>query len=91
MILTKQEFLISADLQEQTLEVWLEQRWLIPDETADEIRFTDCDIARAGLIRDLQQDFGVNDAGVALILHLVDQLHGVREALSLLEETTRSK
>lgn len=91
MILTKQEFLISADLQEQTLEVWLEQRWLIPDETADEIRFTDCDIARAGLIRDLQRDFGVNDAGVALILHLVDQLHGVREALSLLEETTRSK
>lgn len=91
MILTKQEFLISADLQEQTLELWLEQRWLIPDETADEIRFTDCDIARAGLIRDLQQDFGVNDAGVALILHLVDQLHGVREALSLLEETTRSK
>lgn len=91
MILTKQEFLISADLQEQTLELWLEQRWLIPDETADEIRFTDCDIARAGLIRDLQRDFGVNDAGVALILHLVDQLHGVREALSLLEETTRSK
>lgn len=91
MILTKQEFLIRADLQEETLEFWLEQRWLIPDETAIEIRFTDCDIARASLIRDLQRDFGVNDAGVALILHLVDQLHGVREALSLLEETTRTK
>ncbi|WP_291768331.1 chaperone modulator CbpM [Castellaniella sp.] len=91
MIMTKQEFLISADLQEQTLEFWLEQRWLIPDETATEARFTDCDIARASLIHDLQRDFGVNDAGVALILHLVDQLHGVREALSLLEETTSLK
>lgn len=91
MIMTKQEFLVSANLQEQTLEFWLEQRWLIPDEASPEIRFSECDIARAELIQDLQQDFGVNDAGIELILHLVDQLHGVRQALSLLQETTRSK
>jgi chaperone modulatory protein CbpM len=91
MIMTREEFLIRANLQEQTLEFWLEQQWLIPDEQVAETRFTDCDIARAGLIRDLQQDFGVNDDGVALILHLVDQLHGVRDALSLLEETRRVK
>ncbi|CAM5196761.1 hypothetical protein CDEF62S_03270 [Castellaniella defragrans] len=91
MIMTKQEFLVSANLQEQTLEFWLEQRWLIPDETAAEVRFSECDIARVSLIRDLQRDFGVNDAGIELILHLVDQLHGVRQALSLLQETTRSK
>lgn len=91
MIMTKQEFLVSAKLQERTLEFWLEQRWLIPDDTAAEIRFSDCDLARAGLIRDLQRDLGVNDAGIGLVLHLVDQLHGVRQALSLLEETMRSK
>ncbi len=58
MIMTKQEFLIEANLQEQTLEFWLEQRWLIPDETASEVRFSECDMARASLIRELQRDFG---------------------------------
>ena len=91
MIMTKQEFLVSSNLQEQTLEFWLEQRWLIPDETVPEARFSECDIARAGLIRDLQQDFGVNDAGVALVLHLIDQLHGARRALGLLRESSRPK
>ncbi|MBV2180196.1 MAG: chaperone modulator CbpM [Castellaniella sp.] len=91
MIMTKHEFLISANLQEQTLEFWLEQRWLIPDEASSEVLFSECDIARVELIQDLQQNFGVNDAGVELILHLVDQLHGVRQALSLLQETTHLK
>lgn len=91
MIMTKQEFLLSASLQEQTLEFWLEQQWLVPEEAGTEARFSECDIARAELIHDLQQDFGVNDAGIGLVLHLMDQLNGVREALSLLQKTTRSK
>jgi chaperone modulatory protein CbpM len=91
MIMTKQEFLVSANLQEQTLEFWLEQRWLIPDDTAPEVRFSECDIARAGLIQDLQHGFGVNEPGIELILHLIDQLHGTRQALDLLRESQHSK
>ncbi len=91
MIMTKQEFLIKADLQEQTLEFWLEQRWLIPDESASEARFSECDIARASLIQELQRDFGVNDAGIELVLHLMDQLHGARQLLNLLRESPRFK
>lgn len=91
MNMTRQEFLVSANLQEQTLELWLEQRWLIPDETAPEACFSECDVARANLIRDLRQGFGVNDPGVELILHLVDQLQGVRQALSLLQETVHTR
>jgi chaperone modulatory protein CbpM len=30
------------------------------------------------LIKDLKVDFGVNDEGIAIILHLIDQLHGLR-------------
>jgi chaperone modulatory protein CbpM len=33
MIMNKQEFLICTGLEMQTLDVWLEQRWLIPDQT----------------------------------------------------------
>jgi chaperone modulatory protein CbpM len=81
MTLSKQEFLTSSGLEVQTLEFWLEQQWLIPEETSGGIRFSDGDIARARLIQDLKGDFGVNDEGVDVILHLVDQLHGLRRVL----------
>lgn len=82
MILNKQEFLTSSGLQVQTLELWLEQQWLIPEQTPAGIRFSDRDVARARLIQDLKGDFGVNDEGVDVILHLVDQLHGLRRVLT---------
>ena len=84
MIMNKQEFLTSAGLQVQTLEFWLDQHWLIPDQTSAEMTFSDADVARAHLILDLKSDFGVNDEGVDVILHLVDQLHGLRRVLEQL-------
>jgi chaperone modulatory protein CbpM len=86
MIMNKQEFLTSAGLEVQTLEFWIEQEWLIPDQTAAEVSFSDTDVARAHLIRDLKGDFGVNDQGVDVILHLVDQLHGLRRAFEQLHK-----
>jgi chaperone modulatory protein CbpM len=80
MTMNKQEFLIDLGLQAQTLDFYLERRWLVPDGDA----FTDMDIARTRLIQDLKMDFGVNDEGVDVVLHLVDQLHGLRRALALL-------
>lgn len=91
MIMSKQEFLVSANLQEQTLEFWLEQRWLIPQGQMPEPRFSECDMARASLIQELQRDFGVNDAGIEIVLHLMDQLHGARQMLSLLRESPPQK
>ena len=44
--------------------------------------FEEIDVARARLILDLQQNMGVNDPGVGVILHLLDQVHGLRSALS---------
>lgn len=84
MIMNKQEFLTRAGLQVQTLEFWLEQQWLMPDTTAAEMNFSDMDVARAHLIRDLKSDLGVNDEGVDVVLHLVDQLHGLRRMLDQL-------
>jgi chaperone modulatory protein CbpM len=89
MIMNKLEFLTSANLQVQTLELWLDQRWLIPDQTSDEIMFSDTDVARAHLIRDLKGDFGVNDEGIDVILHLVDQLHGLRGAFEQLHRNIK--
>jgi chaperone modulatory protein CbpM len=82
MIMDRQAFLTSSGLEVQTLEFWIEQRWIIPEETAAGMRFSDMDVARARLIQDLKVAFGVNDEGVDVILHLTDQLHGLRRALA---------
>jgi chaperone modulatory protein CbpM len=84
MTMTKQEFLSSAGLEVRTLEVWLEQKWLIPRETAGGPSFSAVDVARARLIAELKTDLGVNDQGVDIVLHLMDQLHGLRQALAAL-------
>lgn len=84
MAMSKQEFLAYSGIQIQTLEFWVTQRWLIPDEASGAASFSEGDAARARLIRDLKNDFGVNDEGIDLILHLTDQLHGLRAALAQL-------
>lgn len=75
------EFLIRARLDHVALEAWIEQGWLMPHAAAEARRFADIDLARAQLIRDLKDDFGINDEGVGVILDLVDQMHGLRCAL----------
>ncbi|MGA2287034.1 chaperone modulator CbpM [Bradyrhizobium sp.] len=89
MKLSKQEFLSRSGLGHETLTAWIEEEWLIPDGSSVEASFSDIDIARARLIRDLQLDFGVNDAGVGVILSLLDQLHGLRRTMMALRRAGR--
>jgi chaperone modulatory protein CbpM len=81
MTMETREFLVEARLEAEALEAWIEAGWLIPDRDGGTRRFTDIDLARAQLIRDLKQDLGVNDESIPVILDLVDQLHGVRRTL----------
>ena len=82
MIISKLDFLDRAQLDRETLEVWIEEEWLVPSGTAIEPAFSEADLARAKLIRDLRQDLGINDEGVGVILNLLDQVHGLRKALA---------
>lgn len=84
MRMTKKEFLAFSGIQGGTLDFWLEQEWLIPERTRSGPRFNDIDIARAHFIQELKTDFGANDEGIDVILHLVDQLHGLRRVLERL-------
>ena len=82
-----EEFLIRARLERQSLEAWVAAGWLVPPQTDPELLFSDVDLARVQLIRDLREDFGVNDEGVSVVLHLVDQMHGLRRSMQdLLDE-----
>ena len=90
-MITEREFLNRARLDRTTLRVWIEEEWLIPGGSADAPAFTDMDLARAELIHDLQGKMGVNDEGLGVILHLLDQMHALRRALAAALESARDR
>ncbi len=90
-MITEREFLERARLDRRTLTVWIEEEWLIPAREADELAFTDMDLARVNLIRDLKDKMGVNDEGLDVVLHLVDQMHALRRALAAALESARER
>jgi chaperone modulatory protein CbpM len=81
MRFTTLEFCREARLDRETLEVWIEEEWIVPHSAADP-RFSDVDLARAQLIHELLDDLGVNPEGVGIVLRLVDQVHGLRSVLA---------
>jgi chaperone modulatory protein CbpM len=82
MTINRHEFLLRARLDDGTLEAWIAEEWLVPGGTTDEPAFTDADVARAALIRDLRHELEVNDPGIGVILSLLDQVHGLRRTLA---------
>lgn len=72
------EFRLRLKIDVTELDLWVEQGWLIPDTTRDGRQFRDADVARARLILDLTRSMGVNEAGVDVVMDLVDQLHSAR-------------
>ena len=90
-MISVQEFLIRAHLEHRSLEAWIAAGWLIQRQTEPELMFSDIDLARAQLIRDLREDFGVNDEGISVILHLVDQMHGLRRSMEGLLDEMRAR
>lgn len=86
------EFVIRARVEQRSVETWIAAGWLVPPQTEPEPMFSDVDLARAQLIRDLREDLGVNDEGVSVILHLLDQMHGLRSSLrDLLAEVRNAR
>ena len=82
MIISKMEFLYRSHLDQETLQVWIEEEWLVPQVSEPDVTFTEADVARAQLILDLKKDLGVNDEGIGVILNLIDQMHSLRRALA---------
>jgi chaperone modulatory protein CbpM len=88
VLISIHEFLVRVRIEQPVLERWVAAGWIIP-RREPELAFSEVDVARATLIRELRDDFGVNDEGVDLILHLIDQVHGLRRSLRELAEEIR--
>jgi chaperone modulatory protein CbpM len=82
------EFVVKIHIERRIVESWIAAGWLMPQRDP-ELAFSEVDLARAQLIRELKEDFGVNDEGVSLVLHLLDQVHGLRRTMRELLEQMR--
>ena len=68
------------------LRICIEEAWVRPArDTAGHV-FDDLDLARLRLICELTTDMAVNDDAVPIILSLIDQVHGFRRQLRVLEQ-----
>jgi chaperone modulatory protein CbpM len=61
---------------------YVQREWIRSSPSSE---WEDEDIRRAHLIVELQNDFGVNDEAVPIILHLLDQLHAMHRVLRRLD------
>lgn len=85
------EFRQSLHIEVSVLDVWIEQGWLVPDATEGGRAFREADVARGRLILDLIETMGLNEAGVDVVMELVDQVHGLRGTLRDLVDGIRRK
>lgn len=72
---------------------WVEEGWLVPErrDPDGEPTFSDLDIARAQLIRDLRYDLAVEEDTMPLVLSLLDQLYHLRHQVDRLADAIQTQ
>jgi chaperone modulatory protein CbpM len=60
----------------QVITHWIEKEWIIPAEPNDKSLDRE-DLARINLIKNLTEELGVNEEGIPIILHILDQLYNL--------------
>lgn len=67
---------------------FVEEEWLRP-LNVEALELDEEDIARIRLIRELTEDFGVNEEGLSIILQLLDQLNRIQLEAMKLEQSNK--
>lgn len=80
-MLALDDVLLHARVDRASLEGWVTAGWVLPQQGDGEPLFSEIDLARTCLIRDLRDTLGVNEEGIAVALDLLDQVHGLRQIL----------
>ncbi len=85
VVYTETELVARVDgLTVAHVRAFVQNRCLQPVERDGRLAFVEADIARAQLLAELASDFDLDPEGAALVLALVDQIHGLRQRLRAL-------
>lgn len=75
-----------AGLERAELTRWVENRWVLTDESGGRWVFHEVDIARVELILHVRRDFVVGDEAMEVVLGLLDQVYSLRRRLTRLAD-----
>lgn len=64
---------------------------LAPEERDGRLAFAEADLARAQLLEELVEDFDLDADAAAVVVSLVDQIHGLRRQLRQLGEAVAAE
>ena len=76
-MMEEQEVLgLFTDIRRDTLYLWIERGWIVPEEGKAGFRFREIDVARVRLIREFRTELELDADALDVILPLLDQVHG---------------
>lgn len=73
--------LLGDACDEALLRQFIHEQWVVPELDNGDWLFEDIDVARCHLILHLRLEMQVDDAAMPLVLHLLDQVYGLRRQL----------
>jgi chaperone modulatory protein CbpM len=86
-MMEEQEVLgLFTDIRRDTLYLWIERGWIVPEEGKAGFRFREIDVARVRLIREFRTELELDADALDVILPLLDQLHGLRDQVRRLAD-----
>jgi chaperone modulatory protein CbpM len=80
-----------SDLRRETLLVWIDRGWIVPQRSRNGYRFQEIDVARIRLIQEFRTELEFDDEALDVILPLLDQVHGLRWELRRLADAVKAQ
>ena len=79
---TFQEVIAAFDaLDADELNLWIEEKWILPAQESGSYVFSEVDFARVTLVHELRHDLGLQSEAVPLMLSLLDQVYDMRDRM----------
>ena len=78
-------------LRRETLRVWVERGWVMPERGHGGYRFREIDVARVGLIYEFSTELELDEAAMEVVLPLLDQVYGLRRQLRRLADAVSTE
>ena len=80
------DVLRELDLPASQLSGWVDNNWILPKAQSAGFLFSEEDIARARMLKELIVDIGANDAAIPVILRAMDQVYDLRKMMDRLSD-----
>ena len=84
MKITEEQVLIRVSVTSDRLRDWVARGWVAPVRGTEGYEYSEIDVARVDLIRQLRDDMSVEPDAVSIVLSMMDQVYTLRRELRCL-------